>query len=157
MIQTKTLKEALKDPGVIEVVEELIGAATPNNDGLLSKGDYSRTVPVHSYGSVVPKIVLKYPESTIDPYAHLLVLINNTMFKINYFSDSRECTSNRLFGNDKVTFYANKEKREIIFSRSGMINVKAFNAPTGMLISIETFKDGITPPTEEDGDLVKES
>ena len=25
MIQTKTLKEALKDPGVIEVVEELIG------------------------------------------------------------------------------------------------------------------------------------
>lgn len=137
-------------------MEELIGTATPNHDGLLSKGDYSRTVPVHSYGSAVPKIVLKYPEGTIDPYAHLLVLFNNTMFKINFFSDNRECTSNRLFGNDQLTFYANKENREIIFSRSGMINVKAFNAPTGMLISIEAFKNGITPPTEEDGVLIKE-
>ena len=37
MIQTKTLKEALKDPGVIEVVEELIGTATWEKDGLMSK------------------------------------------------------------------------------------------------------------------------
>jgi len=36
MIQTKTLKEALKDPGVIEVVEELIGEAGANKTGLLS-------------------------------------------------------------------------------------------------------------------------
>ena len=34
MIQTKTLKEALKDPGVIEVVEELIGEAGANKAGL---------------------------------------------------------------------------------------------------------------------------
>ena len=34
MIQTKTLKEALKDPGVIEVVEGLIGIATYNKNGL---------------------------------------------------------------------------------------------------------------------------
>ena len=36
MIQTKTLKEALKDPGVIEVVEGLIGEAGTNKTGLLS-------------------------------------------------------------------------------------------------------------------------
>lgn len=35
MIQTKTLKEALKDPGVIEVVEELIGTVTEGKAGLM--------------------------------------------------------------------------------------------------------------------------
>lgn len=34
MIQTKTLKEALKDPGVIEVVEELIGVTSDKKNGL---------------------------------------------------------------------------------------------------------------------------
>ena len=138
-------------------MEELLPKVSPDRDGLLARNDYSRTVPVHSYSNAFQKIVLKFTEGTIDGYAHLLVLLNESMFKINYYSDYRECSSFRLFGNGQVTFYANKEKHEIIFSRSGMINVKAFNAPTGMLISIEKFKDGITPPTEEDGDLVKES
>lgn len=37
MIQTKTLKEALKDPGVIEVVEELLPTASSTHNGLLDK------------------------------------------------------------------------------------------------------------------------
>ena len=36
MIQTKTLKEALKDPGVIEVVEELLPVGLSRNIGLRS-------------------------------------------------------------------------------------------------------------------------
>lgn len=35
MIQTKTLKEALKDPGVIEVVGELLSEATTEKKGLM--------------------------------------------------------------------------------------------------------------------------
>lgn len=138
-------------------MEGLIGVAAPNNDGLLGNTDYSRTVPVHRYASSLPKIVLKFSDGTIDKYAHLLILIQSSMFKIDYYSDSRECLSTRLFGNFQVSFYVNKENHEIIFTKSGMVNVKTFNAPTGMTISLETFKDGNTPPTEEDGDLVKES
>ena len=37
MIQTKTLKEALKDPGVIEVVEGLIGNVTLEKNGLATR------------------------------------------------------------------------------------------------------------------------
>ena len=137
-------------------MEELIGEATPNNDGLLSRGNYSRTVPVHYYSSHFPKIVLKFSDGTIDGYAHLLVLIHSSMFKIDYYSDSRECLSTRLFGNFQVSFYVDKKNHEIFLTRSAMMNVKTFNAPTGMTISIEKFKDGNTLPTEEDGVLLKE-
>ncbi len=37
MIQTKTLKEALKDPGVIEVVEELLPEVSATRNGLANK------------------------------------------------------------------------------------------------------------------------
>ena len=102
MIQTKTLKEALKDPGVIEVVEGLLPRVSPDSDGLLTMNDYSRTVPVHRYGSTLPKIVLKFPDGTIDRYAHLLVLVHDSLFKLDYYSDSRACLSTRLFGNHSV-------------------------------------------------------
>lgn len=56
MIQTKTLKEALKDPGVIEVVEELIGTVNSNNTGLAPNyGFINRTeslAGVPSYDSI---------------------------------------------------------------------------------------------------------
>ena len=39
MIQTKTLKEALKDPGVIEVVEELL-PISPMKDVTFRKKSY---------------------------------------------------------------------------------------------------------------------
>ena len=42
MIQTKTLKEALKDPGVIEVVEELIGNIDTHSKGLMPANSYIR-------------------------------------------------------------------------------------------------------------------
>ena len=43
MIQTKTLKEALKDPGVIEVVGELLGTASSTTNGLMSSSTYKKT------------------------------------------------------------------------------------------------------------------
>lgn len=44
MIQTKTLKEALKDPGVIEVVGVLLPTATYNSKGIVSFATY-RNIP----------------------------------------------------------------------------------------------------------------
>ena len=44
MIQTKTLKEALKDPGVIEVVEELIGIASEDKKGLMPTSGFINRV-----------------------------------------------------------------------------------------------------------------
>lgn len=137
-------------------MEGLLPRVSPDSDGLLTMNDYSRTVPVHRYGSTLPKIVLKFPDGTIDRYAHLLVLVHDSLFKLDYYSDSRACLSTRLFGNHSVSFYVDKENHEIILTQSGMMNVKTFNAPIGMIITIETFKDGNTPPTEEDGTLVKE-
>ncbi|WP_405371558.1 hypothetical protein [Phocaeicola sp.] len=43
MIQTKTLKEALKDPGVIEVVEGLLSEVTYSDKGLMPANLYKQT------------------------------------------------------------------------------------------------------------------
>ena len=136
-------------------MEGLLPRASSEKDGLFNKNNYNITVPVNSYSNSLSKIVLTYPEGTVDGYAHFLLLIETTLFKLNYYSDSRDCTVSRLFGSMDVKFYANKEKHEIYLTNAGMISLKVFNAPAEMKFSMEIFKDGETLPTEEDGILMK--
>ena len=58
MIQTKTLKEALKDPGVIEVVGELIPEATSTNKGLMP-AKYRSYYPIFDWGLLSNKSLIK--------------------------------------------------------------------------------------------------
>ena len=146
MIQTKTLKEALKDPGVIEVVEELIGEATATKGGLFPSRYYHYACPITVYDSDYHKIKIAFTGG--NQYVFVHIQTKTSAYLIDFRLNEANCLL--LYGKT-IPIFVNFTLLEIYIGTTDYRKATIVQPFGRTTISFERFKDGKTAPTEEDG------
>lgn len=146
MIQTKTLKEALKDPGVIEVVEELLPEVSSEDKGLFPSRYYHYACPLSVYDEEYRKIIVDFIGN--NNYVFIRVETKKSAYFIEINLLNVYCYL--LYGSI-IPIYVNLELKEIYLGTTDYRKITIVQPFGGARLSFELFKDGKTKPTEEDG------